>query len=424
MARLKLIEQEPRIGGSLQTLVRDRLYLDFFPLDDAADLDRPPFFYPETPEPGTGPFGHYMLSPGFRRYRTDAVVAYAVADVHVIGADGIVVLPDGVLRDTLDYISTWLPESNAAEFRRSEHLKLRQPMPVSTFVESGRYVIGFSGAWRNYGHWLLQSLPKLFAFTLLRRRFHELKVALPEFAAGSAQQRTLDLLGIGPEAVHTLPANQVTGFASAVLLPNLDIWSVAPFVSAAAERLVAALPPPEPPSGSMPACPERLYVHRTVNARKVANFAAVRALVERYGFVVRSFETADLADQVAMMQAARHVISEHGANTTNILFSQQGARVMELFNPFSVEPAFWSIAARRGLDYGYLVGTHSPTPDNPQPSWNSAYDVPIDKLEAAIRVMLNDTSEQTTAAPSVQPSAASVPAAAPAPPRYSTYGGA
>jgi capsular polysaccharide biosynthesis protein len=413
VARLTLIDQEPKVGRSIHDLARDRQYLDFFPLDDAADLTRPPFYFPETPDPGIGPFGQYMISPGFRRYRTDAVVAYALADVYVIGADAVVMVDGGVLRNTLDYMSTWLAESCVEEFRRTEYVRLRQAMPVANFFETGRYLIGFTGAWRNYGHWLLQCLPKLYAFTLLRRRFRDLKVVLPPLPAASPHQRTLDLLGIGPEAVHVLPPREVSGFASAIVMPNLDIWSVAPFASMAADRLIAGLP--AAPAGAAPR-PARIYVHRKVKARHVANFDAVRAVVERHGFEVLSFEDADLAEQVAVMQAARLVISEHGANTTNVLFCRDGARVLELFNPFSVEPAFWSIAARRGLDYGYLLGTHSATAENPQPSWNSAYDVPLDTLEAGIQAMLVSPSRLPAVTAPAMLTAAPVPPAPAAPP--------
>lgn len=413
MTRLTLIDKEPRIGRFLHDLVNERQYVDFFPLDDAAELERAPLLCPSPPEAGIGPFGKYMQDPAFRRYHVEGIAAYAFDDVYVIGSDGVVALNGGVLRSTLDYLSSWLPDSNVEDFRRGEMLRLRRPMPVSHFVEDGRYCIGFSGAWRNHGHWLPQCLPKLYAFTLLRRRFRDLKVALPPFAPHSPQQRTLDLLGIGPDAVHTLPPNQVTGFASAILLPNFDIWSVAPFVAAAAERLVAGLPAPPP---GAPARPERLYVHRKVKARAVANFEAVRALVERHGFVVQSFEDTDLADQVAAMQAARHVISEHGAGTANILFCREGARVLELFNPFCVQPAFWSIASRRKLDYGYLIGAHSPTADHAQPNWNTAYEVPLDRLEADIALLLglDPPAARIPAAPA-QPAPAQ-PAAAPAQP--------
>ena len=406
---LTLVEQEPRIGQSLHELARERQFTDYFPLDDAADLGRSTPFVPQPPEPGIGPFGQYMVNPAFRRYRADAVAAYQFDNVHVIGTDGVVLLNGGVLRNTLAYLNHWLPDSNVESFRRSEFLRLRQAMPVVSFTGEGRYLIGFTGAWRNHSHWVAQCLPKLFAFTMLRRRFRDLKVVLPPLETGSPQQRTLDLLGIGADAVATLPPNAVTGFSSALVLPDLDIWSVAPFTAQAAEQLVSRLPKPE---ADAPPLPERLYLHRAAKGREVTNFAAVQALVERYGFTVTTWESSDFAVQAAAMQAAKFVIGEHDPLLSNILFCREGTRALELFNPFSVQPAFWSLASIRGVEYGYVTGSHSPAKDRPEPNWNTAYELPLDKLEAAIRALLQDNSVQA-ARPAPPARAAVPPAAAP-----------
>ena len=386
MTRLSQIDLEPAVGRNIAELAADRRYLDFFPLDDAADLDRVPLFYPEQPDPGIGPYGEHMLRPGFRQYRHDALIAYEFADVHLLGNDGVVVLDSGVVRNSLLQIGSWQPDSNVAEVRETGYLKLRRPLPVSRTYDSGRYAIGFNGAWRNYGHWLLQCVPKLYAFTLLRRRFKDIKLVLPPLPPGSTQQRTLEVLGIGPEAVLTVAPNEATCFAQAILLPSFDIWMVPNFVAAAADAVIARLAKAE---AGAAARPDKVYIHRTpASARNVGNFAALQPLLARYGFVPVSFEDMDFAEQVATMQAARHVIAEHGAGTTNILFCREATRVLQLFNPYCIEPTFWSVASRRGLDYGYLVGTHHPTEANPEPSWNSDYDIAPEALEAAIRATL------------------------------------
>ena len=385
-----LIEQEPRVGRFLHDLVSERQYSDFFPLDDAADLGRPKPFFPDPPEAGIGPFGQYMLNPAFRRYRTEAVAAYAFDNVQVIGADGVVILPSGVLRNTLDHLATALPESNIAAVRRGEYVRLRREMPVRPSAEAARVVIGFTGGWRQHSHWLAQCLPKLYAYTLLRRRFRDLKLALPALAPGSAQHRTLALLGIGADAVVTLAANEAASFASAIVLPNFDIWSIAPFAAQAAERLAAGIP-------QAPARPERVYIHRAGASAAVTNFAAVRALAERHGFTVHQFEGTELADQAAAMRAARLVIIEHGAGTSNLLFCRPGARVLELFNPYSVQPMGWSIAARRDTEYGYLIGQHSATPEHPEPGWHSAYEIDLDRLAAAIAILAPQAAAEAEA---------------------------
>jgi capsular polysaccharide biosynthesis protein len=403
VTRLSQIDREPRIGRYMVELAASRQHLELFPLDDAADLDRMPLFYPDRPEPGTGPHGALMLEPAFRRYRHDALIAYQFADVHLLGGDGVIVLDSGVVKDSLAGVSAWQAASNVEEARGSDYLRLKRPMPVARWHDSGRCAIGFNGAWRNHGHWLLQCVPKLYAFSLLRRRFQDLKVALPPPPPVSAVIRTLQLLGIGPDAILPVAPDEATGFASAILLPSFDLWSVTSFVGNAADAMLARLPPP---AAGAPPRPDKIYIHRTAAPRNVANFEAIRPLLARYGFAVVSFEDMDFIEQVATMQAARHVISEHGAATTNILFCRAGARVLQLFNPFCVEPTFWSIASRRALDYGYLIGAHHVTASHPEATWNSDYIVPPEQLEEAIRATLRlPPRGGAIAAPPVAPAA-------------------
>lgn len=406
--RLTLVDQEPRIGRFLHDLVNERQFVDFYPLDDAATLERPAPFHPDPPEPGAGPFGQFMLNPGFRRYRAEAVAAYEFEDAYVIGSDGVVLLHGAVLRGTLDYLSYWSPDSNVREFRRNEWLRLREAMPVASFLSEGRYLIGFGGAWRDHDNWLLQCVPKLYAFTLLRRRFRDLKLVLPPLRPGSMQARTLDLLGIGADAVHTLAPDRVTGFAHAIVLPNFDLWNITPFVALAAERIAAAAMQ----GVAAEAGPQRVYLRRKAETRQPGNWAELAPLVERHGFAVRSLDDADFAEQVRAMQSARLVIGEYGAGAANLLFCRDGARVLELFSPFCVQPTSWSIAARRGLDYGYVVGAHRPTERHPTANWNSAYDMPPTALEAGLRALL---AKPATDSAQPAPTAAPMPAPTPAP---------
>ena len=49
-------------------------------------------------------------------------------------------------------------------------------------------------------------------------------------------------------------------------------------------------------------------------------------------------------------------VAEHGAGVANIVFCGDGARVLELFSPVTVQPAHWSLASVSKLAYGFQVG--------------------------------------------------------------------
>ena len=77
-----------------------------------------------------------------------------------------------------------------------------------------------------------------------------------------------------------------------------------------------------------------------------------------------------------------------------------------------MQPGTWSIAARRGLGYGYLIGDHSATTEHPLPGWNSAFTVPPDRLEAALRVMLREPAQPSAIVAHVAPPTSAAPIAA------------
>ncbi len=385
MTHLGRIEQDPPIGRSLRDLAEAGHCPAIFPLAAAADCDRVALFHPAEPQPGEGPFGRHMRDPAFRRYRHDALVAHQVADAYLLGADGIVMLEGGVVADTLADVSAWHPESNVTSVEGDAILRLRAPLPVVDARHGGTFAVGFNGAWRNHGRWLMQCLPKLHAFNLLRQRLPDLKLLLPPLPRNGAHLRTLDLLGIPPHAVAGVGPNEASFYRSAILLPNFDVWAVPEFVVTAADAVVAGVPPP---AADAPPRPDKIYIHRTVPARRLANVDALQPLLARYGFTAVSFEAMDFAEQVATMQAARHVVSEHGSGTANIMFCRPAARILELFNPYCVQPAFWTLASRRGLEYGYIVGSHSASAERPAPDWNSDYTVTPQALEDGIRALL------------------------------------
>ncbi len=342
------------------------------------------FLFRDPADPVLATFAPLFDDPGFRRYTVGALTVCRLREVCLLGTDAVLTYGGRVLCDTLYHITHWAPGSVVAEYRQAEYLRLRSPLRVSRVV-LGDCLIGFTASWRNYAHWMQESLPKLFLFRQWRQERPGLRLVLPAFARHSFQQQTLDLLGIGPEAVEPVADGEVLAFASVSVIGNVDLWGVPPLCHAAARDLASAAEVVVP-LGVLG--PERLYIHRAAPPRQVVNASEVRACVERHGFAWTSFEGMRLAEQIATVRGARLVIGEHGAGLVNLLFCPPGARILELFNPACVQPAFWSLASACGSGFGYMVGHHVPRPDQPAPGWNTDYAVPVERLEEAIATLV------------------------------------
>jgi capsular polysaccharide biosynthesis protein len=237
-------------------------------------------------------------------------------------------------------------------------------------------MVGHSGAWANYAHWLNEALPRLVAFTQAREHFPDLKLLLPPLPPGSFQAQTLDLLKIDPAWVEEAAADEALTCEMLLTSSAFDLWSVPPYCRLAAERLVAAAEA----AGSAPGLGPIVYIPRAGAQRQVRNFAALAAALQARGAQIADFGSMSLAQQIAAMRHARVVVGEHGDGLANILFCRPGTAVIELFNPASVQPAYWSTASCCGLAYGFLVGRHVPTDRYPAPDWNGDYEVPVEEL--------------------------------------------
>ncbi|MGL5192514.1 MAG: glycosyltransferase family 61 protein, partial [Chroococcales cyanobacterium] len=90
--------------------------------------------------------------------------------------------------------------------------------------------------------------------------------------------------------------------------------------------------------------------------RRVRNEEQVIAVLKPLGFTPVTLESLSLAEQVALLAAAKFVIAPHGAGLTNLMFCAEGTTVIELFSPRYLSRCYWILCDRLKLKYYYLVG--------------------------------------------------------------------
>jgi capsular polysaccharide biosynthesis protein len=380
------IAQEPPVGPFLESICRAGLASDQIVVSPPAETVRSEFFFRDPIGAGQGPFARLFISPEFRVYRSVAHVAARLRNMAVIGSDGIVMHNDQVVADTANYLTYWAPGSLVESYEAHKFIRLRRPLPISRTL-AGECMIGFSGSWRNYAHWIHETLPRLTTFLALKQNLGDLKIILPHFDANSFQQQVLDILHVHESDIIRVNHGEVLRIEHGLVMNSIDLWSVPGLCKDAADVLARAAVSGRAPSDQF--SQKRLYIHRSTGARQVSNFEELRPILYASGFDIVSFEEMSVRDQIRTMSDARYVIGEHGAGLVNILFSSPRARVLELFNPFCIQPAFWSLASLCRFDFGYMIGEHTSTAAHPQPSWNSHYRVPAEHLRTAVDALLN-----------------------------------
>lgn len=198
----------------------------------------------------------------------------------------------------------------------------------------------------NYGHWLVEMLPKAF----LAMRHLQLGHDWPAIAysAGDAMNNVVrDSLRL-----IDYPADEVvfTGtspchFDELILIDGLTVHSV--FMSTPVFECMEKI------AGAVPAGPaESLYVTRRPSiSRCFENEAEIQAVFSEFGF--REIECAQLsfAEQVSAFKSARQIAGPMGAAFTNAIFCQPDTRWL-LFMPASAhEYFFWQIAEGKKIEY-------------------------------------------------------------------------
>lgn len=321
---------------------------------------------------------HFVRS--ITAYTTQPISLYCSCNAILLGSDGILLAENALIKDTVRHVPTWLPESAIESYSHHGEVRLKCALPITAC--SGSAFIGFNAGWRNYAHWIQECLPKIDFWLRYRDQINSAKLVVPAVEKGSFHEQCLEILGINTSDIIYVGNREALKFESTFLTNDLDLFGVTSAVSTAAHTLVRASP-------SMLGRGSKIYIHRNVPWRRLANFEKILPILERYDFAIVTFEDATVADQIAIMKEARYVIGEHGAGLINVVFSSAGARVLELFNPSSVQPAFWSVSSLCGHFYGYLVGVHAPSNACQKLDHNSSYTIDPNRLESAIEMMLS-----------------------------------
>ena len=350
-------------------------------LDEPDDFVRVPFFCNDPVDTSVAPNGWTFSDPNFCRGRTGGFYVHHVNAVTLLGGDGAVLHDGNLVYDSTFDLAPWEPQSNARSFLAGQRISLQKNITISRRYSNGDYFIGFNGRHTNYCHWIQQTIPWHLAYLEMKAQYPELKLVLPPFENGLFRYQTLKLLGISDSEVVIVDNNEAVSFESAFFCSRIDLWIPPKYSVTAAKRLG------DPVKADL-ASSERVFLHRRVDRRKFVNFDEHRALLERRGFQIVEFEDASVARQISTLKRARFVIAEHGAGIINVMFCQPGARLLELFNPVCVQPAFWSIASACNLEYGFLIGEHAPIDGFSNPDWNTGYSLSTKRMEDAIDALL------------------------------------
>ncbi len=219
----------------------------------------------------------------------------------------------------------------------------------------------------NYGHWLVESLPRLG----LVAECHDLSdcrvlIGNDRGRIGAVYRDSLALCGVDPSRIVAAPDE--TLFCHDLIYPaplTVQPWVKAPRVIAFLRALAGRVPAGAPGPG-------RLYVSRGVAARRrLRNEAALLPELLARGYFVVEPQNLDFVEQVRMFRDATHVVGNLGAGLANLAFAPRGVRLLALTSRFMQDDFFWDLVSHRGGSYISLHGTG----DDPVDAMQADFDI-------------------------------------------------
>lgn len=207
----------------------------------------------------------------------------------------------------------------------------------------------WSHPWMGYYHWIIDVAPKIALFQeKFGRDLAGWKLCYPRQDT-DFEKETLAMLGI-PDAVVIDTRGFRAVRARKVAITVLPGWyEIQPAAALLRARLIGH-------AGQ--GIGERIYVSRK-GRRKCVNEAEVFSLLAERGFTFIEDKPRSLADQIGIFLNAHVIVAPHGAALTNLLWCEEGAKVIELFGESYQPPYYRNLSAFRSLDY-HKIGTDSP----------------------------------------------------------------
>jgi capsular polysaccharide biosynthesis protein len=255
--------------------------------------------------------------------------AWVVAEGLVVAADGEVILPTvqqhqlGEIDAALDAIRVGRA-NNAIPRLQGTILLCRKP------------------GVRNYGHWLVEMLPRIWLAAQHAGEPFAILVQDVDEPLRTVMAQSLILLGVDGRRVITAGAGPVR--ADRLLIVD-GMTSHGTYMSPWAATCLRAIAEAIPARG-----PDRLFIHRgSVASRRFVDEQRVLDRAAHAGFSILDPATLPLRTQIAAFKAARCIVGATGAAMTNLVFGEPGIRAFTLTPATMPDTFFWFLAGHGAI---------------------------------------------------------------------------
>jgi capsular polysaccharide biosynthesis protein len=261
------------------------------------------------------------------------------------------------------------------EISKVRHFKEPQKIKGTLFnMQAG------GGAAYNYGHWLIDAIPRLH---LLKKSglFDEVDWFLVPSYKYDYHHDTLKLLGVpehkiivGKEKMH-LQADRIIGSSTPRHLGHVPQWII-DFLRDSFSR-----------TPSEAKYPPLVYISRRDSSiRNIVNERELVDMLNSFGFVEYELSQLPFIEKVNLFRSAEMIVSAMGAGLANLVFCRKGAILLELFSKGFISTMFTQIAIETKMNYNFMV--FPSRAKSMKEAENEHFSVDVEKIKMTINKLL------------------------------------
>lgn len=274
--------------------------------------------------------------------------------------------------------------------RKNFYKKALEQMYVSCLLRSvpllkikRQKIILVTQPWLNFYHWLLESLPRIIQS---KPYWGEYKILIQPSAYKLSYVK--ESLALFPELNLFIPENDTNIWAEEILLPNLrpicENYNPEILISTNNEILNRIK--------NRNDTPQKLFlIRKKAKKRFISNLGQIEPIISRYGFTLIDLEEYIFEEQVNLTRNATHIIAQHGAGLSHILFLPKGSRVMELHKKIGANlgwsKVYWHLAGALEVPYYSMFCDYENSNDS---FFEASISIDPEKLEENLKLFTSN----------------------------------
>lgn len=224
----------------------------------------------------------------------------------------------------------------------------------------------------NYGHWMVEALPKLWAAETVAN----IDICVIPERSGpmkAVMKTALRLSSANNYEILEHKDEEVIFFKQLLFVDGLTIHGsyMSPRVFSKTDQLAPTLPNTR-----------KLFVSRKGLPRNISSESEISEALLSAGFEIVFPGKQSLEEQIEVFSSASDVVGVMGAAMTNIMFCQPGTRIVNLAPSTFPDTFFYFISLHRELNYIEIRGQNVDGGDG----WDQLFSIPLAKIMEACSI--------------------------------------